>query len=220
MTKSADTVERRKVRSLARRYRREGYRVEFPDRGGAVPSFLDQTRPDLIAESASDNVVIQVKRGDKVRGANDMVEIAERVARQPGWRFELVTVRAPALQTHVSADVMRTFTHELRRAMDAGLLDLAHLSALALVEQLLTEVAVANHLKVQDSSARNAEELVVQGVIPTHALKTLDEAALVRKQVFEGAATPQRTAEAIGGLLELANRLCADAPGQSPRHAA
>ena len=44
MNKSMETNEQRKLRSVARRYKRDGYRVTMPTRGETVPTFLEGSR--------------------------------------------------------------------------------------------------------------------------------------------------------------------------------
>ena len=92
MSTMADAAEKRKLRSIARQYERDGYRVTVPERGGDLPAFLQGFTPDLIAESEGDRVVIELKRSDAVPGSNELRDLAERVSGEPGWRFELVTL--------------------------------------------------------------------------------------------------------------------------------
>src|SRR6266508_4502079 len=87
---SDDIRERRKIREIAREYRRAGYEVLVEPAGPQVPAFLGDYRPDLIALGERESVVIRVKaiRGFDRSEVNR--EVAARVDKQPGWRFELV----------------------------------------------------------------------------------------------------------------------------------
>ena len=51
------------VAAVAESYRRRGYQVEIEPDDTGLPPFLLGFRPDLIARSASENVVIEVKVG-------------------------------------------------------------------------------------------------------------------------------------------------------------
>ena len=53
--------ERRKIREVAREYRRAGYEVLVEPSGPQVPAFLGDYRPDLIAVGDRESVVIEVK---------------------------------------------------------------------------------------------------------------------------------------------------------------
>jgi hypothetical protein len=80
-------------RRVAASYRKQGYQVTLPVAPDALPAFLRGCHPDLIAERDDDRVVVEIKPAGALKGANDLVDLAERVARQPGWRLELVTFR-------------------------------------------------------------------------------------------------------------------------------
>ena len=47
-------------------------------------------KPDLIAKGPSDSVVVEVKVGTRTSVVDRLREVAERVNKQPGWRFSVV----------------------------------------------------------------------------------------------------------------------------------
>jgi hypothetical protein len=85
----------RTSRRLAASYRKLGYQVAAPPAPEALPEFLRDCHPDMIAEKDDDHVVVEIKAAGTLKGANDLVDLAERVAGQSGWRLELVTFRDP-----------------------------------------------------------------------------------------------------------------------------
>ena len=95
MSTMADAAEKRKLRSIARRYERDGYRVTVPEGGGDFPAFLQGFTPDLIAESERDRVVIELKRSNTVPGSNELREIAERVSGQLALQHGLRAAKMP-----------------------------------------------------------------------------------------------------------------------------
>jgi hypothetical protein len=80
------------IGKVAEDYRRRGYQVEVAPSGAGLPEFLSGFRPDLIARRAGESVVVEVKIGTRTSVAEKFRDIAERVNRQPGWRFSLVFV--------------------------------------------------------------------------------------------------------------------------------
>jgi hypothetical protein len=78
------------IAQIATRYREKGYEVEIEPIGGALPPFLQGFRPDLIAKRPGDNVVVEVKVGTQTSVAERLREVAERVSKEPGWRFSVV----------------------------------------------------------------------------------------------------------------------------------
>ena len=82
-------VEAQVIAKVAEDYRRRGYNVDIQPTGGAVPQFLGDFRPDLIARNAAETVVVEVKIGTDT-SVERLRDVAERVNRRPGWRFSLV----------------------------------------------------------------------------------------------------------------------------------
>lgn len=190
-----DAAEQRKLRSVARRYERDGYRVTVPGRGGGLPAFLQGLTPDLIAESERDRVVIEVKRSDAVRGSNDLVELAERVSREPGWRFELVTVRsdgqaraeAPSAE-FTAADLADYVEGRARELMGAGRTDVAYFFASAGLEAELLLRARRHGLKVAERlSMRALRDLVFKGIVSRDVFARLEKVFGARHLVLRRA---------------------------------
>ena len=85
-------LESQVIAKVAEDHRRRGYDVEVEPRGPGLPEFLGGFQPDLIARGAGETVVVEVKVGTRTSVAERLREVAERVNRQPGWRFSLVFV--------------------------------------------------------------------------------------------------------------------------------
>lgn len=216
MSKPPD-AEQRKLRSVARRYERDGYRVTAPKRGEGLPAFLGGFTPDLIAESERDRVVIEVKRSDAVRGLNDLVALAERVSREPGWRLELVTVPSDGeAQAEASAaefragDLADYVEGRARELVEAGQTDVAYFFASAAVEAHLTTLAQRQGLiTAKRLPAQTLRELVSRGIVSRDVFAGLQQAFGVRdlmlhRAVVEGVSP---TAAEVQNLLGLLRRL-------------
>jgi hypothetical protein len=83
----------RALKRVAADYRQQGYRVLAPATADVLPAFLHDCQPDLIAERDDDHVVVEIKAAGSLKGANELVVLAERVEKQPGWRLELITFK-------------------------------------------------------------------------------------------------------------------------------
>ena len=212
MNARPDAAEQRKLRSVARRYEREGYRVTTPGRGGHLPAFLDGFSPDLIAEREGDRVVIEVKRSDAVRGSNDLTEIAARVSREPGWRFELVAL-PPAVEFR-PADYMRIRTdvveEHAREAIADGYVGMACMTAVGLLEALLWDLAAQHGLKPAKAPfAQTERALVSLGIVPREVSDALERSRGLRDALVRGQAARNGppTIRDVEDLLALARRL-------------
>lgn len=208
MSKSKDATEQGMLRTLARRYKREGYRVTVPADGASLPAFLEGFRPDLIAESDDDRVIIEVKQSRALRGANELQAIAERVSREPGWRFELVTIPSPESVSLPAVGRMDSIVAQARAAMRAGLTDTAYAFAWMVIEVLLTDLAVQNELKPEKKPfGLIARDLVSRGIISRDVLDAIEQAHAIRNQVVHAPETFMPTAANVELLLALSRRL-------------
>jgi len=80
----------RKIRELIRDYSKKGYRVITEPNSNLIPRFLENFRPDIIALSNEDNVVIEIKSSGKNTDFKKLEELANIVNSMENWRFELV----------------------------------------------------------------------------------------------------------------------------------
>ena len=85
-------LESRAIAKVAEDYRRRGYDVAIMPSGPNLPEFLAGYQPDIIARGPAESVVVEVKVGTQTSVAERFREIAERINRQPGWRFSHVYV--------------------------------------------------------------------------------------------------------------------------------
>lgn len=86
-------AESQAIERVAEEYRRQGYDVDVIPSGPSLPEFLAGYRPDIIAKRPDGSVVVvEVKVGTQTSVAERFRDIAERVNRQPGWRFSVVYV--------------------------------------------------------------------------------------------------------------------------------
>ncbi len=205
MSRATGDAEDRKVDAVARSYRRRGYRVTKTGQGSRLPAFLEGFTPDLIAEADNDKVVIEVKQSNLVQGANDLQPLAERVAREPGWRFELITVSVEDVSS--LAGGFAAMAARARETMRAGFNGPAFLLAWAATETLLQDLAKHHRLQIaRRHPAELARELASAGVISREQFNALSESYAVRNDIAHGV-TREPTAEEVESLLGLGQSL-------------
>ena len=86
-------------RRLAWAYRELGYEVLEQPRDDDLPDFLRGFAPDLIARKVADNVVALIRTTNEIRGSTEITQLAEAVAKQDWWRFELISLGQGANQS-------------------------------------------------------------------------------------------------------------------------
>ena len=196
----------RRIRQVAATYRRQGYRVTDPGTSAAIPTFLHGCTPDLIAEKEGDHVVIEVKRASALRGANDVADIAERVAATPGWRFEVVALPSESETTGGSASDWLNIMLR-RRAHDDDMTQQCIYLAVVL-ERLLEIVASHEKLRVREKTGRKlAAELAYHGVIDQTLLERINTAFSWRSELVHGTATPSSPVEQASEIESVCREL-------------
>lgn len=162
--KSDRSAEVRTQKRIARQYRTLGYDVVERPEPQHLPDFIRDTAPDLVARSASDNVVVEIKRHAALKGSNDLVGLAERVSDRPGWRLELVVLTD---KTASPFSDRTPLIAKARAAAEAGLIDVACLSLLPVLAAILKDVAQAYGVRLAAAPARRlVDEMSYRGVLP------------------------------------------------------
>jgi HAMP domain-containing protein len=208
MSAMRGTAGQRKLRSVARQYAQAGYSVTIPAQGGDTPAFLNGLTPDLIAESEHDRVVVEIKESRGLRGSNELEEIAERVSREPGWRFELVAI--PSAETAAAPAVKRMdyMADRARKAMGYGLPDAAFAYAWSIIEVLLVDLAARHGLAASRKPALHvARDLVSRGILSREALSEIEHARTLRKRIVHDETEVLPSAAEVNRLLDLGRRL-------------
>ncbi|HEY9887611.1 MAG TPA: hypothetical protein V6D02_04370 [Candidatus Obscuribacterales bacterium] len=85
-------LEHRRVLSLAREYRKEGYDVTVYPEAAQLPEGLQKCPLDLIAKGSDRVIAVEVRTRESLtlNGFEDLRRMAENIKAIPGWMFELV----------------------------------------------------------------------------------------------------------------------------------
>ncbi len=170
-------LESQVIAKVAEDYRRRGYDVEVEPSGPALPEFLGGFQPDLIARSPAESVIVEVKVGTHTSVAERLREVAERVNRQPGWRFSLVFV-SPDQPDQVSEAQPAPLPLLLERARNADALLKAGQSEAAF---LLLFSALEGILRFLGHRA----QLPLESLPPSTLIRELYSAGEITREQFE-----------------------------------
>jgi uncharacterized protein YutE (UPF0331/DUF86 family) len=89
MVTEAEKTQADILRTLRNRYQRRGYTFVAHPTEDLIPDFLRGYRPDALALSDRDSVVIEIKTRQSPSSEKSLAQIAGRVAQQPNWKFEI-----------------------------------------------------------------------------------------------------------------------------------
>lgn len=78
-------------REIAANLAAEGYTVIYQPARDLIPFDLGPYRPDLLAMKPGDNLIVEVKGSARTTTIDRLRDVAEEVARHPGWRLVLFT---------------------------------------------------------------------------------------------------------------------------------
>ena len=231
MTRPNWTVERADVERVANDLRQRGYDVVTEPSISELPDFLREYRPDIIAKSADESLVVQVNDLRSSTEQGRARAIARLVANQPGWRFLLVSppsnpgavfqgdepLLEPARVRDLLSEAQAVAKHGLSRA--------ALVMAWAGLEAAMRVAAQRHEISVERSDSWTLmRELVSEGVLRRDSYQHLAELFRLRSALAHGMQPTDLTAgfdlgEAAASLVTAAEDLLKETPpgpGEAP----
>jgi hypothetical protein len=207
-------LEAQVIAKVAEDYRRRGYDVDVGPSASAIPEFLGDFRPDLIARSPAEAVVIEVKVGTdtSVERLRDVVEL---VNRQPGWRFSLVfaSPRQPDELVEAqpaSLSVSQERAQNAEALLQTGQKEAAFLLLWSAVEGTLRFLGERADLPLASlPPSALIRELYSAGEISAQHFDSLMRLLPIRNQLVHGLESQERVD--VEGLRRLGQELLAEA---------
>ncbi len=154
MNTIAVTSELQKVREVAESYRRRGYQVHIQPTRQEVPDFLNGYRPDLIAESANDSVVVEIKSTGGTKPVT-WQWLARTVKAQPNWRLDLIVtdpMNSVSGDPRLSEAEIEKRLNESNHFVKSGILDAALLVSWTALEAALRRLCDKYELDLPDEA--------------------------------------------------------------------
>ena len=219
MTMSKD-IEAEAIQRAAESYRAKGYRVVEQPQGSDRPAFLGDYMPDLIAFGPTESVVVEVKVGTRAAHGMKLQPIAERIAKEPGWRFSIVVAPEdepfPGIPTTepLSLDAASQRLEQSQAlASTRTNVDAAYLLVWSAGEAILRKFAEAHQMPflVQSPSAL-IKELYSAGELSQSQYDRLMRCLKLRNGLAHGFDSPATQAD-VDELAGVARELIADMSG-------
>jgi hypothetical protein len=92
MINNTKTLYDEKVKSLAQKYKNEGFRVLTEPKTDELPFDLGNYQPDMIAIKDGSGLVIEIKTSLSRLSVDSLQALSEEVSQHSGWRFLLLTL--------------------------------------------------------------------------------------------------------------------------------
>ena len=207
--------EKEQLLKIAEEYRQKGYEILFPPNLEDLPEFLKSYRPDLIVRRGEESVIIEVKSRTSLNSSSTQY-LAQAVAKNPGWRFELMMTNSED-----AVDILKAEDSFQESEIELGLqvakqlvtqhLESAMLYSWSLVEATLRIVAQKEELSLQRLEPHYlVKKLTAEGVISKSEYQLLMNSLSLRNPIAHGFKSTQLTENSVYELIAIAAKLLKD----------
>lgn len=214
MSPDSLVAERRKLERIAEEYRSQGYDVLVEPSGSDLPSFLQDHHPDLIARRGEERLIIELKSSPAVGGKDQVRWLAEKVHREPGWRFVLIASGPeegllPGEQLSLLSDTeVEQHLRQVRLLLGSGQNEAALLLGWAAIESQLRALAQREEIPLpRPDTPTLLRQLVSLGLTDREQHRLLTEAFRARSAVAHGFKPAGDIISVVRDLLELSPHL-------------
>jgi hypothetical protein len=203
MSKPDWSIEKSELERVAQEYRDRGYEVFLDPSASDLPDFVREFRPDMIAKSAKECLVIEVKQLASQADRERTKAIAGRVERRPGWKFVLVS---PLQRPETTDDLPRVMgVEQVEKLLDEvhALRRTNHTASALLLGWAAFEAAMrfAAQQQAPDVSKPDTwmlmRELVSRGILDRDRYHDLMELFKLRSVVAHGFQPPQASNDVV-----------------------
>jgi len=192
------TTGRDMLQSAERRYKRQGYRVLLHPRGDALPHFLRDFEPDMIAYNDQESVVVEIKQRMDLPASGYLMDLADAVGAQQGWRLDLAVLETSAA-TLVDEDLENLGQPEIvariratRQIVQGQQEEEAILLAWCTVEAALRLIAARQHISLQsDQPGYAVKQLYSLGIMDREEYTVLQRGVRARNILMHGFRLPE-----------------------------
>jgi uncharacterized protein YutE (UPF0331/DUF86 family) len=210
--------------SVAEKYRREGYQVTIRPQESVLPPFTAGQSIDLLVTRGDEQVLVQVKRSrEELRSDARLIGLAELVENHPGWRLDLVVLKAEDAADEVSEDAAEPPVGEIEQSLSqaedmsrTGALSLSCVLSWAALEAAMRHAARAAGIAVKSAAPSFLlRALYTQGLLHRSDFDQLNQAIRVRNAVVHGLLVPAIDPALPPYVASVARKLLAE-NGQKP----
>jgi REase_AHJR-like protein len=213
-----------KVAELRADYERQGFTVVSGPGPGDVPFDTRGYSPDLLASRGDEHYLVEVRDSGTRLSADLLSEVAEEVAKHPGWHFLLITPDdvpgVPGIDEPLASwpRLRRRAATAVRLAESGGDPEVALLALWAALEGVLRKTAQRVSLPVERLPTPTLiRHLFSHGELSMAQFDRLMEACGVRSRIAHGHEAPARTVAAA--VRDLVAVLCELLPEAAQRAA-
>lgn len=200
----------KRISDVAEEYKQRGYKVIVAPSSKELPEFLSKFRPDIVAESPDESVVIELKSMSKERSSKYWSALASEVQKHPGWRFELIVgdTEKRELPKTITREQINKLLLEGQHLAQERKLNAALLITWSAVEAAMRYASKSYDIDLPDFRPTTLiGRLYQDGVVGREDYNFLLECMRIRNAVAHGFRGETPKAEFVRRLRQLALRL-------------
>lgn len=205
------------LRQLAEHYRRRGYAVTISPGKDVLPPFAKDYQVELLAERPDGNVLVSAKPSAVEVGRDaSLVDLADIVAKQPGWRFDITLAKPPAPSsepkprdlTDMSREQIEQSIKTAQTLYDGGFKPQAVLTAWAALESAMRHRLQSLGERADYGAPQGMlNALISAGEIDHGEFRDLEDISRLRNTIVHGFAPPPIDHVAVEFPGAIAHRL-------------
>ncbi|HDS00393.1 MAG TPA: hypothetical protein ENO22_02710 [candidate division Zixibacteria bacterium] len=215
MAQHKTDMERKRITAIAREYAEKGYDVNVSPNRDELPDFLQNYRPDIIATSYNENVVVEVKSGRNLVKSPYLPKLAKAIEENEGWRFEMVITNPRGKKEPIDDDIdvltredIIKRLEEIKHLLEIGQIEAAILLGWSAIEGTLRLMAMRERIKIKRRTASYlAKKMYNLGLITPDEYNILNEALELRNAVIHGYKTEKADSAVVEDMLTIIREL-------------
>jgi hypothetical protein len=187
-------LERNRINQIKRIYTKKGYTVIVQPGEKDIPDFLKGYRPDIIATSNDESVIIEVKTKASMDRSKELWDLADLIKGREGWRLELIVTnpRKPRDIEYIGKNQLNVDDFSKRLNEILSLKELNYFEASYLLAWSTLEAAIRLRIKKEDLDIYNQnvsiliKNLYSYGILDKHDFTQLENASRIRNSMIHG----------------------------------
>jgi len=203
----------RKIREIAKEYENKGFEVIIEPQPNQLPTFLKGFQPDIIAKSADENVLVEVKTRKDRAELQKFESLAQEVNKRENWRFEVVFTNprekqfyTEGYQTLNENDITNRIT-EINKLIGINSYEAAFLLSWATIEAILRQKINEERTEtIKKPTLAIIKTMFSLGLLNQHDFKRLQEVNSYRNNLIHGFQQPINKS-LVQEILQLINNL-------------
>lgn len=209
-------LELSKIKQVAKDYEKNGYTVIIEPKSSDIPNFIKNYKPDLIATSSKDNVVVEIKSRADFPTIERLRDVAELINKRENWRFELIVTSSKqdnqsedeSTNIDLAISEIERNLKSVRTLAKQGLYSAAFIMCWANLESLSRQLILEEKKRLSNKMPLVLiKSLFSFGYLTRTDYEGLEKLFHIRNQIVHGYKSNELDKKAIDRLIKITEKL-------------